>query len=240
VKIFAVNSSPHRDKGGTGLVLGSLLTGARKAGADVDLVHLHGLDIKACLGCFKCWLSTPGKCAQQDGMADLLARLAAAEVAVYATPLYVDGMNGTMKTFIDRSLPVLEPWFEEREDHCRHPRREWFKTRKVALVSASGFTELDNFDPLVTHVRAVAKNMGCKFAGALLRPYASSLSDLARHGVQVGEVLEAAEEAGRLLAERGSMPQSVLDRVSKELVPRELYIRSVNAWFERALDRRGQ
>ncbi|MBM3323594.1 flavodoxin family protein, partial [candidate division WOR-3 bacterium] len=83
MKIFAVNSSPRRDKGGTGLVLGSLLTGVRKAGADVDLVHLHGLDIKPCLGCFRCWLATPGRCVQQDEMSGLLPRLAAAEVAVY-------------------------------------------------------------------------------------------------------------------------------------------------------------
>lgn len=240
MKIFAVNSSPRRDKGGTGLVLGSLLTGVRKAGADVDLVHLHGLDIKPCLGCFRCWLATPGRCVQQDEMSGLLPRLAAAEVAVYATPLYVDGMNGPMKTFVDRSLPLLEPWFEDRDGHCRHPRREWFKTRRVVLVSVSGFTELDNFDPLVAHMRAISKNMGCKFIGGLLRPYASSLQDLARHGVPVGGVLEAAEEAGRLLAERGSIPQSVLDRAGKELVPRELYIKLVNGSFDRALDRRGQ
>ncbi len=238
MKIFAVNSSPRRDKGGTGLVLSSLLTGARKAGADVDLVCLHGLEIKPCLGCLNCWLVTPGKCGQRDDMADLLARLAAAEVAVYATPLYVDGMNGTMKTFIDRSLPLLEPWFEERDGHCRHPRRDWLRTKKVVLVSVSGFTELDNFEPLVAHMRAVSRNMGCKFVGALLRPYAASLPDLARHGVPVGDVLAAAEEAGRLLAERGSIPQPVLEQAGRELVPRELYIKLVNGSFDRALSRR--
>ncbi len=240
MKFFAVNSSPRRDRGGTGLVLASLLAGARKAGAEVDLVNLHGLDIKPCLACFRCWLATPGRCAQQDDMAGLLPRLAAAEVAVFATPLFVDGMNGPMKTFLDRTIPLLEPWFEEREDHCRHPRRGWFRTRRIALVAVSGFTELDNFEPLVVHLRAVAKNLGCRFAGALLRPYAASLKDLARHGVPVGEVFDAAQEAGRLLVERGSIPQSLVEQVGRELIPRALYMKLVNGSFERALDRYSQ
>ncbi|MBM3322296.1 flavodoxin family protein [candidate division WOR-3 bacterium] len=237
MKLFAVNSSPRRDRGGTGLLLASLLAGARKAGAEVDLVHLHGLDIRPCQACFKCWLANPGRCVQEDDMAGLLPRLAAAEVVVFATPVFVDGMNGPMKTFLDRTIPLLEPWFEEHEGHCRHPRREWLKTRRIALVAVSGFTELDNFEPLVAHIRATTRNMGCKFAGALLRPYASSLPDLARHGVPVGEVFDAAQEAGRLLAERGSIAQPVLERVSRELVPRSLYIKLVNGSFEGALGR---
>ncbi len=240
MKMFAVNSSPRRDRGGTGLLLSSLLAGARKAGADVELAYLHGLDIKPCQACLECWLRTPGRCVQQDDMAGLLPRLAAAEVVVLATPLFVDGMNGPMKTFLDRTIPLLESWFEERAGHCRHPRRDWFKPEQVVLVAVSGFTELDNFDPLTAHIKAFAKNLGCRFAGAVLRPYAASLPDLARHGVPVGEVLDAAEEAGRLLTECGTIPQSVLDRISKELVPRSLYIKLVNGSFGRSVARRAR
>jgi multimeric flavodoxin WrbA len=235
MNVAAFNSSPRKDRGGTALILAPFLDGMRSVGAEVELVHLHGLDIKPCLGCFACWLKTPGRCVQADAMESLLPKVAAADVTVYATPLYVDGMNSTLKAFLDRSIPLIEPWFEEREDHCRHPRRSDTRPGKVVLVSACGFTEPDNFDPLVVHMKAVCRNMDREFVGALLRPYASSLLEMQKMGVPVTDVLAAAEEAGRQLVEHGSIPADLLARVSRELVPRERYIRAVNEHFRRAL-----
>jgi hypothetical protein len=152
---------------------------------------------------------------QQDDMAPLLPKQESADIVVYATPLYVDGMNGTLKTFLDRSIPLIEPFFEVRDDHCRHPRRGGPEDGKVVLVSACGFTELDNFDPLVMHVKAVCRNLGREYAGALLRPYASSLPEMKKLGLPVAGVLAAAEEAGRQMVEQGRM--ALDDDLSKYL-----------------------
>ena len=237
MKILALNSSPRRGQGGTALLLDAFLEGMRQAGADVELVYLHGLEIKPCLGCFHCWTKTPGRCVQDDDMATLLPDHQWADVVVYATPLYVDGMNGTMKTFLDRSIPLMEPFFELRDGHCRHPRRGGPENGKVVLVSVCGFTELENFDPLVAHVKAVCLNLGREYSGALLRPYGASLPALEKHGIPVADVLSAAEEAGRQLAEQGHMDEETLRRVSAELVPRQQYVAVVNTSFRRMLDK---
>ena len=239
MKILALNSSPHKSEGGTGFVLGRFIEGARGAGADVELVHLRGMDIKPCLGCFDCWTRTPGCCVQHDAMDELLPKFAAADTLVYATPLYVDGMNGTMKLFLDRCIPLIEPWFELREDHCRHPRRPGFKARQVVLVSAAGFTEVDNFDPLIAHVKAACRNMGCDFAGALVRPYAASLEFIAKLGAPVKDVLDACADAGHELVETGRISEATQGRVAKELVPRALYIEGVNQSFRSELKKHG-
>jgi hypothetical protein len=239
MKILALNSSPHKSEGGTGLILGRFIEGARGAGAEVELVHLHGLNITPCLGCFDCWTLTPGCCIQHDAMDELLPKAAAADALVYATPLYVDGMNGTMKLFLDRCIPLIEPWFELRADHCRHPRRPGFKASRVVLVSAAGFAEADNFGPLIAHVKAACLNMGCDFAGALVRPYAASLEHIAKLGVPVKDVLDACVEAGRELVETGCISEATQGCMAKDLVPRALYIEAVNQNFRSQLKQHG-
>lgn len=237
MKVIAINSSPHRDRGGTGRILGPFLDGMKQAGADVNLVHVHGLDIRPCLGCLDCWVKTPGRCIQDDAMTGILSLMAESDVMVLATPLYVDGMNAAMKGLLDRSIPLLQPWFVLADDHCRHDRVEKFKAGKVALVSVCGFTELDNFDPLVAHAGAVSRNMRREFVGALLRPYANSLPELAEAGVDVEDIYGAAREAGEELVRDGAMRAETLGRVSRDLVSRDRYIQAVNVHFRQALRR---
>jgi FMN-dependent NADH-azoreductase len=240
MKILALNSSPHKSEGGTGLVLNRFIEGARGAGAEVELVHLRGMEIKPCLGCFDCWTRTPGCCVQHDAMDELLPKFGTADTVVYATPLYVDGMNGTLKLFLDRCIPLVEPWFELRDEHCRHPRRSGFKVSRIVLVSAAGFTEADNFDPLIAHVKAACRNMGCEFAGSLVRPYAATLEHLARSGLPVKDVFDACTDAGREMVETGSISEATQARVARELVPRAAYIEAVNQSFRSALKQHGQ
>jgi multimeric flavodoxin WrbA len=238
-QVVAFNGSPHAPKGATATILDPFLEGMRQAGSEVELFLPHKLDIHPCRGCLGCWTRTPGRCVQDDDMRPVLEALSRADIVVYGTPLYVDGMNAQLKTVLDRSIPLLQPFFVEREDHCRHDLREGCVGGKVVLVSVSGFTELDNFEPLVASVRAASTNMRREFAGALLRPHANSLDELAKSGIPVVDVFDACREAGAELVSNGRMRPETLDRVSRELVPRERYIKTVNVMFRQALERRG-
>ena len=178
MKVVAINGSPKMDKGNTALVLGPFIEGMREAGAEVELFYTKKLDINPCQGDFICWQKTPGKCFQQDDMAMLLPKLAQADAIVLATPLYVDGVSGPVKNLLDRILPLGEPFFELRDGHCRHPLRVEHKNGQLVFVSTCGFWEMDNFDALLVHMRAVSKNTGREFAGALLRPHGPALAGM--------------------------------------------------------------
>jgi multimeric flavodoxin WrbA len=221
MKVLVLNSSPHKEKGATGVMVSLLIEGMESAGAEVELVHVHGLDINPCLGCFSCWRMTPGECVQDDDMRGIITRIAGADVLVLATPLYVDGMNGSMKTLVDRMIPLAENPIEVRDGHCRHPLRDGVKRGKLVLVSPCGFTEMDNFGPLVAHVKAMCLNMGREYAGALLRPYGWFFPELKRRGYPVEGVFDALREAGRYVATGGEIPESVQEEVSRDLVSRE-------------------
>jgi len=235
MKALVINSSPHMDKGSTAVVLTPFVEGMKQAGAEVEILYTKKLNIKPCEGCLTCWLKTPGICIHKDDMVDILPKLVA-EIVVLATPLYVDGMTGPMKMFLDRIIPGALPFFEIRDGHNRHPGRVNSNVKgKVVLVSNCGFWEVDNFDPLVHHIKAWCKNANREFAGALLRPHGPSLEVMLKAGM-AADVIEAAKDAGRQVVVEGKITETTLKTISRELMPANKYLENINKGFQQALD----
>lgn len=239
-KVLAINSSPMMDKGNTALILTPFLDGIKEAGAEVELFYTKKLEINPCQGEFNCWVKTSGECFQKDDMQMVLPKLREADIWVFATPVYVDGVTGPMKNLMDRVLPLLQPFFELRDGHCRHPLREGTKHGKVVLVSNCGFWEMDNFDPLLVHMKAMCRNAGREFGGALLRPHGPALRRMMEMGAPVSDVFEAAKESGRQLVRDGEMSIETLKIVSRELLPLDMYVQNANQRFQQALDALGK
>jgi multimeric flavodoxin WrbA len=159
-----------------------------------------------------------------------------AEIWVFATPLYVDGLSGPMKNLLDRLIPLVEPFFELRDGHCRHPWRGAPRPGKIVLVSNCGFWEMDNFEPILMHVKAICRNAGWEFAGALLRPHGEALRPMMEMNAPLDDIFEAAKEAGRQLVRDGKMSSATLGVVCRELLPLETYVQMANQMFQQALD----
>lgn len=102
MKILTICGS-HRKNGNTARVL-SLLAGAlsRYDGADVESVFLSDFDIRPCRGCRLCFDLGEHRCPLDDDVLPLRDRILAADGIVLASPVYVNDVSGTMKTFIDR------------------------------------------------------------------------------------------------------------------------------------------
>ena len=107
---------------------------------------------------------------------------------------------------------------------------------KIALVSNCGFWEIDNFHPLLKQFEMLCKVEGFHFAGALLRPHGPALAPMLQMGGPVGDVFEAAKEAGRQLVENGEIAQETLKVGSRELLPRDMYLQIANQQFQQVLD----
>ncbi len=236
MKVLAINSSPKMDKGNTAMILNPFLEGMKEAGAEVELFYTSKLNIHPCTGEFNCWLKTPGECLHNDDMKMLYPKIAEADVMVFATPVYADGITGPMKNLIDRMIPRLLPFFELRDGHSRHPVRGEAKTLKFVLVSNCGLWEKDNFDPLLVFMKAFCKNASAEFAGALLRPHGEAMPGMIEMGAPLDDIFEAAKEAGRQLAKGQKMSPETLDIVSRELLPREMYIQIANQYFQQSLE----
>lgn len=239
MKILAINGSPSGTRGATWWVLEKFLTGATEAGAASEVIHLATKKIRPCTGELACWTRTPGKCIHGDDMADVIAAGEGVDALVLATPVYVDGMTGLLKNCIDRLVPTADPHFEIRDGHCRHPSRgPWAAMRRVALVSVCGFPEIDNFDPLVAHVKAICRNMHAEFAGAVLRPAAPMFPALPTiHPLffKIRAVAKAIGRAGREFALGNRIADETRQAAAAEIVTREQYREQVNRWFDKEL-----
>ena len=220
------------DKGNTSVILAPFLKGIQAAGAEVELFYTSKLDIKPCQSCFTCWMKTPGKCVLEDDMQMLLPKFSEADIWAIATPVYTDGMTGPMKNLMDRLIPLIVPQMEIVDGHCRHPIRDGMKKGKLVLISNCGFWELDNFDPLIIHIKALCKNFEREFAGALLRPYGSIMKTMEREGKPQTEIIEAAEKAGQELIRDGRISDISIDTVAGEVISQEEYVGKYNKMIE--------
>ncbi len=235
VKVLAINSSPRMSKGTTALILNLFLEGMKEKDAEIEKLYTQKLNIKPCTACFNCWFPTEGECSIRDDMDDILPKIAEADILVVASPLYIDGITGPMKNLIDRMLPLLEPFVELRNGHCRHPLRVYSKPGKVVYVATCAWWKLDNFDPMILYMKAMCANMGREFAGALLRPHASAMMYLKATGKSVDDIINAAKESGRELIENGKISSENLKTISRELVPLDEYIQLFNQGMEESI-----
>ena len=149
MRVVAFNSSPRgNETSKTELVLQKFLEGAARAGAVTETIYLRNYRIRNCLGCFACWLKTPGRCIQQDDMTEeLFDRLLQADLAVLATPLYHFTLNARLKAFIERTLPMNQPFFMDTGRQTTHPYR-FEKVPRVVALSVCGFPEPAHFKAL--------------------------------------------------------------------------------------------
>lgn len=103
-KVLLVSASP-RQQGNSDLLCDAFMQGARESGHHVEKIRLVDKDIAFCTGCCTC-IHDPGACVQDDDMADILAKILAADVLVLASPVYFRIFNARMKNFIDRVCPI--------------------------------------------------------------------------------------------------------------------------------------
>ena len=192
MKVLAINSSARI--GGhskTELMLNHLVEGMRDAGADVEVINLHKKSIKNCIGCFTCWTKTPGRCIHKDDMSnEIYPKYLDADLLVLATPLYHFTVNATMKTFIERTLPDLQPFFKLRNGVTSHPMRH--KTPPVVALSVAGFPDESVFDLLSSYINFLYHG---RLLAEIYRPAAEDMRQ-SNAGGKVADILDATVQGG--------------------------------------------
>ena len=107
MKTLVVEASPRRE-GNSITIARSFIKGLRDDG-ETEIVEyfLNDMDVKPCLGCWKCLeMSEPG-CVINDDMNEAYPELLEADLVVFATPIYWWHIAGQMKIFLDRMEGLL-------------------------------------------------------------------------------------------------------------------------------------
>lgn len=233
MRLVAFNSSPRAPQlSKTDQLLKAFLAGAQEAGAACELIYLRKYRIMSCLGCFGCWVKTPGRCVQPDDMTkELFDTFVRADVAVLASPLYYYSMNACLKAFVDRTLPMLEPQFVDVDGQTTdHPLR-FGRMPKIVALSVCAFPDPDSFRALSLNWKM---NFGSYLSAEIYR-HSSEFFDIPELAPMVRKVLQAAQQAGVEFVQSGKITSATLDAITQDLAPRTELIAMANQYWRQVL-----
>ena len=177
MNILVLQGSPNAD-GSTAMLAGEFARGAREAGHSVEVVDVAELDVAPCTGCVACGYEGP--CVQSDDMDGLRGKILAADMLVFATPLYYYGMTAQLKTVIDR--------------FCSANSSITRKRLKSALLAVAWNSDGWTFDALEAHYDTLVRYLSLRDCGRVLGGGCGTPAMTARTGYP-----EAAFDLGRSL-----------------------------------------
>jgi multimeric flavodoxin WrbA len=121
MKITILNGSPEPSTFDDYLSgLESRLTGT---GHSLTLLDLRDLPLRHCVGCFGCWVKTPGQCVARDASLDMDRAIINADFLLWAAPLKMGYPAELLKMALDKHLPLIHPYMEVAHGEAHHLRR---------------------------------------------------------------------------------------------------------------------
>ena len=103
------------------------------AGNEVRVFTLRDMKLAHCIGCFGCWIKTPGICLQPDAARDIAEAIVQSGMLVLFTPVTFGGYSPELKLMVDRFVQLTLPCFITRQGEMHHPSRYLQTPRLVAV-----------------------------------------------------------------------------------------------------------
>ena len=80
--------------------------------------------IRYCIGCFGCWVKTPGECSNAaDDSRRVRREYINTDFALFASPVIMGFTSALLKRAHDKLLPLLLPYFEAHHWEAHHASR---------------------------------------------------------------------------------------------------------------------
>ena len=132
MNILILNGSPRR-KGVTSTLLAELAEGINGS-HHVEIIRVHDLRMKACIGCLKCRPDKDCILPRDDAHA-LAEAVKNADLLVIGAPVYWGNMPGPLKIFFDRNVPLFEYCEAKPIRYVPKPR---LKGKECVLIVSAG------------------------------------------------------------------------------------------------------
>ena len=242
MKITIFNGSPRAEKGNTHFMVKAFIEGAEKAGAVTNNIFLSKKKINPCMGCFTCWLKTPGVCVFKDDMKSLLSEVLSSDIIVFAFPLYVDNVSGQMKIFMDRLMTLADPRITKDENgESRHQKRYDQPSPGVVVISNCGFPEYSHFQVVSLLFKRFARNLHSKVLGEIYRTEGELLchKKLLLKPVQF-KYNKLMNKCGEEIVKNNKLSQKTISALQKQLVPKDFYVKEANKYIQKRIDESGR
>ena len=162
-------------------------------------------------------------CGRGSDIPELLKKMSKADIWVFGVPVYAK-LPGELQNLFNRTMPLFEPTVVLRGGSLLPSRRKDVRLKKIALVSSCSFWGLENFELVIRTFEFMARAMDVKLARPLLRPNADLLKAMIKKGDDRFHILEAAEEAGAELANKGDIRKKTAEAVHIPFMTRKQFL----------------
>ena len=110
--------------------------------ADSDILADAQAIKQYCIGCFGCWLKTPGTCIIKDGFQEMGKKLSEVEEFVLISKATFGSYSSAVKNVLDRSISYVLPFFEIRNGEMHHGER-YHNDLKISAVFYGDMTDAE-------------------------------------------------------------------------------------------------
>ena len=149
MKVLVINGSP-KEKSDTMCLTNAFLKGLNEKNEhEIKILDVIKMNIKPCLGCFKCWKNEDGECVQKDDQKIIMDEYQKSDIIIWSFPLYSYAMPSHLKAVVDRLIPFNKMTMKEVDGHIVHVPRVNLHDKHVIFICGCGFPNFDgNFDGL--------------------------------------------------------------------------------------------
>jgi multimeric flavodoxin WrbA len=99
MKVLLINGSPNSD-GCTFTALSEVAKALNEDGIETEIVQIGDKDVRGCVACKGC--KETDVCVFNDIVNEVIEKAKTADGFIFGSPVYYSGINGTMKSFLDR------------------------------------------------------------------------------------------------------------------------------------------
>lgn len=129
----------------------------RPAVSGENLVIGNNGKIRNCIGCFCCWVKTPGKCVISDGYEEMGRHLSQCTELIIVSRCVYGSVSPFVKNVMDRAISYIHPKFCYRNGEMHHRRRYDNIIKLTAYFYGEAVTEAEK-ETARKLIRAIAVN----------------------------------------------------------------------------------
>jgi len=137
-------------------------------GAQVTSLVLRDMNIRYCVGCWGCWVKTPGECLSKDDSADVCRAVIDSDLTVMASPLVMGFPSALLKKSVDKLIPLVHPYSTMVQGEVHHVARYPRYPRLALLLQPESDTDNEDIAIVTDIFGRSALNLKSSLAFTLL------------------------------------------------------------------------
>ncbi|WP_294405184.1 flavodoxin family protein [uncultured Clostridium sp.] len=129
--------------------------------SDTKVFSKEMSNIHPCIGCFNCWIKTPGKCVINDDYTEIPKYIVQNDIYLVISSIRYGCYSPYIKNFIDRSIGFLLPFFRLVNGEIHHAIR-YDKIPKLVYIGYGDHINNEEKETFKNLVQGNAINFGRK------------------------------------------------------------------------------